>query len=90
MILYAGILASIVLPYCWIKGIEHLDPVRCSMVMNLLPVFTAVLAVLILHETLSSYHVIGSVMALMGVMLSQEPALWNTPALWNKPSRHPR
>lgn len=71
LILYAGILASVVLPYCWIKGIEHLDPTRCSMVMNLLPVFTAGLAVLILHEHLGSHHLIGGAIALAGVVLSQ-------------------
>lgn len=84
LILYAGILASIVLPYCWIKGIEHLDPARCSMVMNLLPVFTAGLAVLILHEAPGNHHLIGGAIALTGVMLSQ------VPALWRKPSRHSR
>ncbi len=73
LILYAGILASIVLPFCWIKGIEYLGPNRCSMTMNLLPVFTAGLAVLILHERLHAYHLIGGGTALLGVILSQLP-----------------
>ncbi|MCB5190038.1 DMT family transporter [Methylobacillus arboreus] len=71
LILYAGILASVALPYCWIKGIEYLGPNRCSMTMNLLPVFTAGLAVVILHEHLDAHHLIGGSAALLGVMLSQ-------------------
>lgn len=71
LVLYAGILASVALPFCWIKGIEYLGPNRCSMTMNLLPVFTAGLAVAILDERLHTYHLIGGGMALLGVVLSQ-------------------
>jgi len=71
LILYAGMLASVVLPYCWIKGIETLGPNRCSMMMNLLPVFTALLAILILDEHLAVYHMVGGGLSMLGVMLPQ-------------------
>ena len=60
LILYAGCLASIVLPFLWIQGIKHLGPNRCSMFMNLLPVLTAIIAIMLLGEKLRDYHAIGA------------------------------
>jgi drug/metabolite transporter (DMT)-like permease len=44
---------------------------KASIFMNLAPVFTAIIAVLFLHEQLHSYHLIGGGVALLGVILSQ-------------------
>lgn len=71
LILYAGVLASVVLPFFWIKGIEHLGPNRCSVFMNLLPILTAGLAVVLLSEQLRAYHLIGGGIALLGVFIAQ-------------------
>lgn len=71
LILYAGILASVVLPFFWIKGIEHLGPNRCSVFMNLLPVMTAGLAIVLLDEQLKTYHLLGGGIALLGVFIAQ-------------------
>ncbi len=38
---YAGGLASVVLPFLWVRGVHILGPSRCAVFMNLLPVFTA-------------------------------------------------
>lgn len=71
LILYAGILASVVLPFFWIKGIGYLGPNRCSVFMNLLPVMTAGLAIMLLDEQLKSYHLLGGGIALLGVCIAQ-------------------
>jgi drug/metabolite transporter (DMT)-like permease len=39
--------------------------------MNLSPIFTAIIAVLFLHEQLHSYHLIGGGITLIGVILAQ-------------------
>ncbi len=45
--------------------------------MNLTPVFTAIIAVLFLHEQLHSYHLLGGDITLLGVILSQcLPTSW--------------
>ncbi|ACT51884.1 DMT family transporter [Methylovorus glucosotrophus] len=77
LILYAGVLASVLLPYFWIKGIEALGPNRCSMMMNLLPIFTAILAMLMLNEHLAGYHLIGGALVILGVMLPQLRRFWS-------------
>lgn len=68
---YAGALASVLLPFLWIRGIEQLGPSRCAIFMNLLPVFTAALAIGILGEPIHLYHVIGTTVVLAGVAVAQ-------------------
>lgn len=73
LILYAGILASVLLPYCWIQGITRLGPARCSLFLNILPFMTAMLAIPLLGETLGAHHVSGGLLTLAGVILAQWP-----------------
>ncbi len=42
-----------------------------SIFMNLVPIFTAIIAVLFLHEQLHAYHYIGGGIAILGVALAQ-------------------
>lgn len=67
LIVYAGALASVVLPFFWVRGVDILGPNRCSIFMNLLPVMTAAIAIVLLDEPVHSYHVIGGGIALVGV-----------------------
>lgn len=71
LVLYAGIAASIVSAYLWIEGIAGLGAARASIFMNLMPVFTALIAIVLLSEHLHSYHLIGGGMTLIGVVLAQ-------------------
>jgi drug/metabolite transporter (DMT)-like permease len=71
LILYAGVLASVVLPYLWMQGVRLLGPSRCAMFMNLLPVMTAGGAIVLLGESLQLYHLIGGGVALVGVAIAQ-------------------
>lgn len=59
LILYAGELASVVLPFLWLRGIEQLGPSRCAVFIKLLPVMTAGVAIAMLGEPVKSYHLIG-------------------------------
>ena len=68
---YAGIGSSIVLSYLWIEGVKLLGPNRCSIYVNLLPLLTALLAIVWLHESMHIYHVVGGGISLLGVLLAQ-------------------
>jgi drug/metabolite transporter (DMT)-like permease len=68
---YAGGLASVVLPFLWIRGVEQLGPNRCAVFMNLLPVLTAAAAIVMLGEPVRAFHVIGGGLALAGVAAAQ-------------------
>ncbi|MBS7813777.1 DMT family transporter [Roseococcus pinisoli] len=67
LIAYAGGLASVVLPFLWVRGVHLLGPNRCAVFLNLLPVLTALGAILLLGEPVRAYHVIGGGVALVGV-----------------------
>jgi drug/metabolite transporter (DMT)-like permease len=71
LILYAGAMASVVLPFLWVRGIERLGPSRCAIFMNLLPVFTALGAVAMLGETIQPFHLVGGGVVLAGVAIAQ-------------------
>lgn len=68
---YAGIGSSIVLSFLWIQGVKLLGPNRCSIYVNLLPILTALLAIVWLHESMQAYHLIGGGISLLGVLLAQ-------------------
>lgn len=71
LVLFAGIPASIIAPFLWIKGVQHLGANLATIFMNLTPIFTAIIAVIFLHEHLHSYHLIGGGITLFGVILAQ-------------------
>ena len=71
LIAYAGLGSSIVLSYLWIEGVKLLGPNRCSIFVNLLPILTALLAIVWLHDTLHAFHLIGGGISLLGVLLAQ-------------------
>lgn len=78
LIAYAGGLASIVLPFLWVRGVQILGPNRCAIFMNLLPVFTALGAIVLLGEPVRAFHVIGGGITLAGVACA---AIFRSP-LW--------
>ncbi|GIU17890.1 DMT family transporter [Shewanella glacialipiscicola] len=71
LVMYAAIAASLLAPWAWINGINRLGADSASVFFNLMPIVAAVLAAIILDETLAIYHYIGGSMVIMGVMLVQ-------------------
>jgi drug/metabolite transporter (DMT)-like permease len=65
LIAYAAIGSSIMLSFCWILGVKHLGPNRCSIFINLLPLMTAVMAIFLLDERMHLYHLIGGGLSLL-------------------------
>ncbi|MGY3860900.1 DMT family transporter [Aeromonas lacus] len=71
LIFYAGIPASALCPWLWMQGITLIGANRTAIFMNLLPVMTAGLAISLLGERLTAYHLIGGGLTLLGVLLAQ-------------------
>lgn len=86
LVAFAGLFASIIAPFLWIHGVQRLGASTTSIFMNLTPLFTALIAVLFLHEQLHSYHWIGGGLTLGGVILAQR---LRTPLTPHKPVIQP-
>lgn len=86
LVAFAGLFASIIAPFLWIHGVQRLGASTTSIFMNLTPLFTALIAVLFLHEQLHSYHWIGGGLTLGGVILAQR---LRTPLTRHKPVTQP-
>ncbi|KJV10207.1 hypothetical protein VZ95_06515 [Elstera litoralis] len=71
IILYSALPLSILAPMLWMLAIARLGANRSSMFMNLVPIFTAVIATIMLDEKLYAYHLIGGLLTLSGVLLAQ-------------------
>lgn len=71
-VLYAGIFPSLIAPLVWMLSIEKNGPNRTSIFMNLMPVFTALIAYFWLKEAWTIYHSIGGVVIILGIILAQK------------------
>lgn len=78
LILFAGIFSSIVAGFFWMQGVVHLGANRAMLFMNLLPVLVTLIAVAVLNEALHSFHLIGGLVTLSGVLLVELPKLRRT------------
>ncbi|EOW0800154.1 DMT family transporter [Vibrio parahaemolyticus] len=71
LIAYAGIAASIFAPLMWVKAIDLIGADSSAMFMNLMPMVSVALASTLLGEEIHVYHIIGGLMVISGVILSQ-------------------
>ena len=74
-VLYAGVFASLIAPLVWMLAVQYLGPNRTSIFMNLMPIFTAIIAYFWLREEWTVYHTIGGVIILVGIVLAQKKSL---------------
>ncbi|MCH4246704.1 DMT family transporter [Acinetobacter populi] len=71
-VFYAGIFSSIFAAYLWMMAVQNLGSNRTSIFMNFIPIFTAIIAYIFLHEQWTIYHSIGGAMVLVGILLAQK------------------
>ncbi|HJR28140.1 MAG TPA: EamA family transporter [Pseudomonas sp.] len=71
LVLFAGLFASALAPGLWMRGLQNLGAEKTAVLMNLVPLFTAILAIGLLGETLHLYHAVGGGLILLGIALAQ-------------------
>lgn len=74
-VIYAGVFPSLIAPLLWMLAVQVIGPNRTSIFMNLMPVFTAIIASFWLAESWTIYHSIGGFMILVGIILAQKKSL---------------
>ena len=71
VVAFTAILPSIVAQASFIEGVGKLGANAAGIYINLLPIFAAILAVLLLNETLGLFHVIALILVIAGITLVQ-------------------
>ena len=56
----------------WIKGISIIGANRSGIFLHLMPIFSAVMAILIFKESFFFFHLIGAILILTGILLSNK------------------
>ena len=70
ILLYVVIFPAIAAYYCWQKAIELIGPNRSAMFIQLMPLFSALMAILIFKEKFQLYDFIGAIFIVTGIYLS--------------------
>jgi len=70
ILLYVVIFPAIAAYYCWQKAIELIGPNRSAMFIQLMPLFSALMAIIIFKEKFQLYHFIGTIFIVSGIYLS--------------------
>jgi drug/metabolite transporter (DMT)-like permease len=70
ILFYVVVFPAIAAYYCWQKGVEIIGPNRASMFIQLMPLFSAVMAIIIFNEKFELYHFVGASFIVLGIYLS--------------------
>ena len=70
VVLYTGVVPSLISQGCFIVGVAALGANRAGLYINLLPIFTALLAVILLQDALYPYHLIGFLLTVTGIVVA--------------------
>ena len=68
VVLFPG-LASFIL---WIKGISMIGANRSGVFLHLMPILSAIMAMIIFDEKFMFYHILGAIFIFTGIILSNK------------------
>ena len=72
ILFYVVVFPAIAAYYCWQKGVEIIGPNRATMFIQLMPLFSAVMAIIIFKEKFELYHFVGATFIVSGIYLSNK------------------
>ena len=75
ILFYVVVFPALVAYYCWQKGVEIIGPNRATMFIQLMPLFSAVMAIIIFKEKFELYHFVGATFIVSGIYLSNKKKL---------------
>ena len=68
VVLFPGLLSFI----CWIKGISLIGPNRSGIFLHLMPILSAIMAMIIFDERFMFFHALGALFILCGILISNK------------------
>jgi len=67
---YVVLLPGLASFFFWIKGISIIGANRAGVFLHLMPIFGAIMAMVIFNEKFMLYHFLGAVFIIVGIILS--------------------
>jgi drug/metabolite transporter (DMT)-like permease len=74
LLAYATLFPSLIAQIFYMRGVELIGPGRAGVFVNLVPVFGALLAVVLLGESFALYHAIALVLVFVGIGIAERAA----------------
>ena len=68
VVLFPGLISFIF----WIKGVALIGANRAGIFLHMLPILSAIMAMIIFNEKFMLYHMLGAVFILTGILLSNK------------------
>ncbi|MGY9060612.1 MAG: EamA family transporter, partial [Candidatus Puniceispirillales bacterium] len=68
VVLFPG-LASFIF---WIKGVSLIGANRAGVFLHMMPILSAIMAIIIFNEKFMFYHMLGAIFILIGILLSNK------------------
>ncbi len=69
-VLYMGLFASVIAYICWNRGVALVGANRAGLFLHLIPVFSVLLAVAVLGESVRAFHLVGIALVFSGIYLT--------------------
>ena len=66
VVLFPGLISFIF----WIKGVSLIGANRAGVFLHMMPVLSAIMAMIIFNEKFLFYHMLGAIFILIGILLS--------------------
>ena len=70
-LVYSGVFALVIAYYFWYRGVRVLGPTRTAMYSNLQPVIGVAMAWVLLHETPTTWQIVGAISIMSGLLLTR-------------------
>ena len=72
ILLYVAIFPSIGSYYCWAGAVSIIGPNRSGIFLSLIPLFSTIFAMIFFDEKFLFYHLIGTILIILGLFLSNK------------------
>ena len=72
ILIYLALFPSIGSYYCWAGAVSIIGANRAGIFLSLIPLFSTILAILLFNEKFLFFHLIGSVLIILGLFLSNK------------------
>jgi len=71
-LIFLALFPSIGSYYCWAGAVSIIGANRAGITLSLIPLFSSIMAIVIYNEVFQLYHLIGSILIILGLFLSNK------------------